>query len=471
MDVLVIGGGPAGVAAAVRARELGAAVTLLEAQRIGGTSINDGPAPVRTLARAARLVRDAGAWDIFGLRGSAPTIDLRAVLENATRVAAYAHEEKHLAATLRQNGITLYEGVGPATFRDAHTVALADQRRFAADSIIIAAGGHGRKPPIPGNELGLTYADLWSLTALPASVAVVGGAATGCQLASIFADFGCAVTLIEAGPELHRDADVALKHGLTAAFQKRGMRVITDAWAERLAEGAAGITLRYRQGDVPAQLTVAAVFFAVGWSGNLTPLTPEAAGIATARSYITTNDYLQTSQPSIYAVGDINGQSMLVQSAKYEGRIAAENAVLEPHRRFIHTVVPWGSFTDPEYASVGLSEAEALEHHDIGIATIHYADLLRPVADARPDGFCKLIVDRHQRYILGAHVLGEYAVEVIQVAAACMVAGMRVEQLAEIQFAYPTFTEALGIAAQQLARELGIVPTAPNWDTFAQVHL
>ncbi|MGO8947487.1 MAG: dihydrolipoyl dehydrogenase family protein [Ktedonobacterales bacterium] len=463
--LIVLGGGPAGITAALRARELGAAVTLIESKRVGGTSVNEGPAPVRTLARAARLLRDTKSWPTFGLVGEPPRVDLAAVLANADRVANYAHEKKHLAEHLRASGIEVIEGRGPATFQDPHTISTSDGRSWQAESYIIAVGGHGQMLPIPGSELGLTYNDIRNLKALPAQVAVVGGASTGCQLASIFADFGCRVTLIEFTPQLVPQEDEAVSAGLAREFRKRGMTVIVGGRAERLERMPAGIRLYYHAtGDQGSEVTVGAVFFAVGWPGNIERLGVDAAGLKTDRSYIVVNDYLQSSVPYIYAAGDVNGRSMLVPSAVHEGQIAAENAVLGPHRRLTHDVVPHGSFTDPEYASVGLTEREAREHYQIAVATVQYDELLRPVADAHPEGFCKLIVDRRQRHILGAHVLGGYSAEVIQTVAACMAAGMRIEQLAELQLAYPTFTEAVGLAARRLVRELGVVPMAPSWE-------
>jgi pyruvate/2-oxoglutarate dehydrogenase complex dihydrolipoamide dehydrogenase (E3) component len=463
MRLLILGGGPAGAAAALQARELNADVTLLESKRVGGTSINEGPAPVRTLARAARLARDAGSWETFGLKGARPEIDLAAVLANARRVALYAHEKKHLAEYIRSTGVELIEGVGPAQFLDQHTVGVADGRTWQADKIIIAVGGHGRVLPVPGAELGLTYSDIWTLKQLPATVAVVGGAATGCQLASILEDFGCQVYLLELAPRLIPQEDEDIAVALAAAFQQQCTTVITGAETERLEKTPGGIQLHYRKQERPASLTVDAVFFAAGWPGNVDSLNLAAAHAVTERSYIPVNDYLQSNVPHIFAAGDINGQSMLVQSARYEGRIAAENAVLGPYRHFTHEIVPSGSFTDPEYASVGLTEAQARQQYDCAVAVVHYDDLLRPVIDAHPEGFCKLIVERPRRYILGAHVIGEYSVEIIQMVAACMASGMRVEQLAELQLAYPTFTEAVGLAAQKLVRDLGLAPLPQLW--------
>jgi pyruvate/2-oxoglutarate dehydrogenase complex dihydrolipoamide dehydrogenase (E3) component len=463
MKLIVLGGGPAGLTAALQARELHAEVTLLESKRVGGTSINDGPAPVRTLARAARLARDAGSWETFGLRGARPQIDLAAVLANAKRVALYAHEKKHMAEYISSTGIELIEGVGLARFLDQHTVSVADGRTWQADKFVIAVGGHGQVLPLPGAELALTYSDLWSLTQLPTSVAIIGGAATGCQLASILEDFGCQVYLLELAPRLIPQEDEDISLALADAFGKQHMMVITGAQTERLEKTGDGIRLYYRKQGRLESLNVGAVFFATGWPGNVDALNLAAVGVETERSYIPVNHYLQSNVPHIFAAGDINGQSMLVQSARHEGRIAAENAVLGPYHRFTHEIVPSGSFTDPEYASVGLTEAQARQQYDCAVAVVQYDDLLRPVADNHPEGFCKLIAERRHRYILGAHVIGEYSVEIIQMVAACMASGMRVEQVAELQLAYPTFTEAVGMAAQKLVRELGLAPLPQLW--------
>jgi dihydrolipoamide dehydrogenase len=416
-------------------------------------------------------MRDTASWSTFGLRGPRPEVDLGAVLANANRVANYACEKKNLADVVRRSGVELIEGSGPATFRDTHTVALADGRTWQAERCVIAVGGHGRKLSIPGGELALTYDDVRGLQQLPASVAVIGAADTGCQLASIFEDFGCRVTVLEAGPRLHPRADEDISAGLEAAFRQQGIDVITSATTERLEPVMGGIGLQYRQAERQKSLTVDAVLCAVGWPANTEPLSLASVGVETDRGYIPVNDYLQTNVPHVFAAGDVNGRSMLVQSASYEGRLAAENAVIGPHRQLLHEIVPSGGFTDPEYASVGLTEAEARQHYDCAVSTIRYDVVARAVIDGRADGFCKLIVDRGQRHIVGAHVLGEYSAEVIQVVAACMAGGMRVEQVAEIQFAYPTFAEAIGLAARRLALELGVIPVAPEWSSLAPLPI
>src|SRR5262245_51642532 len=184
LRVLVLGGGPAGLSAALHATELGAEVTLVERGRVGGTALNSGPAPVRTLARAARLVRDWSSWETFGLSGARPEVDVAATLANAQRVADYAYERRRVAEHLRSQGVELVEEVGEARFLDAGTITAADGRRWSADRIIIAVGGRAGRLPIPGAERGLTYEDVRRLTALPDRVCVIGAADTGCQLTS-----------------------------------------------------------------------------------------------------------------------------------------------------------------------------------------------------------------------------------------------------------------------------------------------
>ena len=462
-SLLVIGGGPAGITAALQGRELGAQVTLLESGQIGGTSLNRGPAPVRTLARAARLARDHSSWATFGLEGPPPVPNLPAVMANSERVARYAHDKKDMAGHLRRHGIDLVEDLGPVGFTSPHTVTADGARTWSADRIIVAVGGHAGRLQIPGAELALTYEDIPSLTSLPDRVAIVGGADTGCQMASIFEDFGINTTLFEAGPSLVPAADASVSADLIDAFRARGMNVHTQTLVEALSSDGGAIRVDYRCGTERAHLTTDAVFFAVGWPASLGDLNLAAAGVRATPAAIPVDDYLRTNVEHIFAAGDVNGRSMVVQTARMEGRLAATNAILGATRQASYDVVPSGSFTDPEYGRVGLTEAQAAEHHDVVVGIARYDDLLRPVADGRPDGFCKLIVDRQTHAVLGAHVLGEYSAETVQTVAACMAAGLTVEHVAELQLAFPTFTEGVSMAAQKICRGLGIGNFPQAW--------
>lgn len=466
MRVVVIGGGPAGVSAALHGAELGAQVTLVERGRVGGTALNRGPAPVRTLARAARLVRDWHSWEAFGLRGPRPEVDVAATLANAQRVAGYLYERKRIADHIRSAGVDLVEDAGDARFVDANTIAVADGRTWTADRVIIAVGGRPGRLQIPGAEFGLTYEDLRGLSSLPERVCVIGAAGTGCQLTSILADFGCDVTLVEYGPRIVPRADVEVSVALEHAFRGRDIHVITSSAVQGLEPVQHGVRVVYGVGDESRTVDVDAAFFAVGWPGNADVVDAAAAGVATRGGYAIVDDFAATTVPHIFAAGDVDGNSMLVSSATLEGRVAAENAVLGARRRVVHEIVPAGSFTDPEYGSVGLTEVQARARHECVVAVARYEDMLRPVADGQPEGFCKLIVDKTHRRIVGAHVFGEYSAEVIQMVAACMAGGLRIDDVAELQFAYPTFTEGVSQAAQMVVNQLRDRPVPHLWSSL-----
>jgi len=470
-DVIVLGGGPAGAAAALRARELGATVALVERDRLGGVCTNDGCVPTRALAKAARLVRDTDQFADYGLDGPRPAVDFRRVLAKAAATVELVHQLKALPERLERAGIRLIAGTGTARFADAHTIAIGDGRdQLRAESIIVCVGGHARRLPFPGSEQAVTHSDIWAFEALPASALVVGGSATGCQLASVLAAFGSQVTLLETADRLLGAEDQAVSEAVADAFRRRGIGVETGVERlERLERRDRGaLRLRWRGRGEPRAADADAVLLAVGWPGNLEELRLDAAGIRTEGGYIKVDDRLRTSAANVWAAGDVNGHMMLVQTAEAEARLAAEHAVLAARPRpaagprapgvapRLLRVVPRGGFTDPEYASVGLTQAEAETVQGGYVAAVaRYADLERAVIDGHTEGFAKLLVSRSDRRILGAHVVGEQAVEVVQIAAAAMAAEQPVEQLAGLQFAYPTFTAIIGLAARQAARRLG----------------
>ena len=450
-EVVVVGGGPAGVTAALRASELGATVALVERGNMGGTCTNDGCVPTRVLAKAARLVRDAQQFADYGLEGEPPQVDFSRLLNRTQRVVYEVQEKKQLRGRLEAAGVRVLDRTGDARFLDENTLALASGTTLEAEKFILCAGGHARRLSFPGSEHALTHSDVWTMKALSSSVAVVGGAATGCQLASVFAAFGARVHLLDVAPRLLPGEDGAISRGMTEAVERRGIERTNG-----------GVRLFYSWGGEERQLEVGAVVLAVGWPGNVEPLNLGAAGVETGRGYVRVDDSLRTSAPHVFAAGDATGRMMLVQSATHEGEIAAENAVLGGSRTLKHAVVPHGGFTDPEYGSVGPSEEQARREDDCAVAVVPYADLDRGVIDGHTHGMCKLLVSRETRRILGAHIVGEQAVEVVQVVATAMRAGMRVEQLADLELAYPTFTAVVGIAARRIARELGVVPVSPG---------
>lgn len=472
VTVIVVGGGPAGVTAALRARELGAEVTVVERARLGGTCTNDGCVPTRVLAKAARLAREAQHFGDYGLSATQPSLDFERLIARTQSIVYQIHEKKQIKDHLTQTGIQVYDGVGSAAFRDPYTLELADGQRMQADRFILCAGGRARRIPFPGSEHALTNHDVWSLKKLPASITIVGSAATGCQLASIFAAFGVQVCLLEVHHRILGAEDELVSRVMQAAFESRGMQVYTSTkGVESLQPAPGGLRLSFTHQGQPSSLTTQAVILAVGWAGNFDTLNLEAAGVTAERSYILVNDYMQTSTAHIFAAGDITGRMMLVQSGSYDGRIAAENAVLGIGQPYKHSIVPHGGFTDPEYGSVGLTEAQA---QAAGIeyicASVPYVDLDRAVIDGHSEGFCKLLVAQENHRLLGAHIVGEQALESIQLVAAGMAADMWVEQLAELEIAYPTYAAAVGVAARRIVHKLGVMPVSPQWRALGRPH-
>lgn len=457
-DVVVIGGGPAGVTAALRARALGASVALVERGNLGGTCTNDGCVPTRMLAKAARLVRDADQYASFALVGERPWVDFPGLLQRTQELVYRVHEKKQLRSHLVDAGVKVLSGVGQARFTDPHTLLLEAGgfgQALQGSHFIICAGGQARRLSFPGSEYALTHSDVWSMKRLPASVAIVGGAATGCQLASVFASFGSRVHLLEVMPRLLGVEDASVSQAMEAAFSRHGIEVVTGiGGVERIEQAEDGYALSFKQGADTQTLGVEVVIMAVGWPGNIDTLNLPAAGVESERGYIVVDDTLRTTASHIYAAGDITGRMMLVQSATGEGTVAAENAVLGLARSYTHSIVPHGGFTDPEYGSVGLTEVQARAGRDCAVATVPYSDLDRAIIDGHPEGFCKLIADRRTHRIVGAHVVGEQAVEVVQIVAAGMAAGMKVEQLASLELSYPTFASAVGLAARQILGEM-----------------
>lgn len=470
-DVTVIGGGPAGVTAALRARELGATVALVERKRLGGICTNDGCVPTRALAKTARLMRDSEQFEQYGLISERPRVDFSRLMARTQQIVYQVHEKKQLIDHLTNAGVTVLTGTGGASFVDEHTLALPDGSRLESQKFIICAGGHARRFDFPGSEQALTHHDVWSLARLPRSVAIIGGAATGCQLASIFLAFGVHVTVLERAARILGAEDETISQTIEQAFRQRGMRIVTGIdGIDRIDKTDDGLRLSYTHELRPTTITTEAVILAVGWEGNLKTLNLSAANVQTEGGYTVVDDYLRTSTPHIFAAGDITGRIMLVQSSGYEGRIAAENAMLGPTQPYGHHIVPHGGFTDPEYGSVGLTEAQAREQEPCIVAVVPYADMDRAVIDGHTQGVCKLIVSEETHRILGAHIVGEQALETVQLVAAGMAADRWVEHLADLEIAYPTYAAVVGLAARKIVRDLGVMPLSPQWRALSKLH-
>lgn len=459
-DVAVVGAGPAGTMAALRAADLGARTVLVTRGAFGGMAANDGPVPVRTLAHAARLVREARALGRYGIQGVEPVLDYPRLLARVHEVVDEVRGQSALRAQLEALGVTICEEAGLTRFVSPHMLGSERGAVCRADRVVLCTGGVSRRLSLPGSELTATHSDAWSLTSVPPSMLVIGGGATGAQVASVFAAFGTRVELFEAGSRILKTEDEDVSHAVADAFRSSGIAVHEGFGSIVSFERVdGGVRMNFSSAGTLHAADAALVVLAVGWTADTTALQLAVPGVATdARGFVRVDERQRTSVPHVYAAGDITGGAMLLPQALQAGFVAGTNAANGPTATSATTVDPAGSFTDPEYAHVGLTEAAARGKHEVIAATVPYAHATRPIIDGRTDGFCKLIIGRRTGAILGCHVVGERAVDIVQIAAVAMAAGMRVEALAHVPFAFPTYAGILGRAAARAARSLGAAP-------------
>ena len=417
---------------------------------------NDGPVPVRTLAHAARLMREARQLGRYGISAGEPRLDYRRLLARVREVTGDVRAHALLRDELQHAGVTLHEHAGTARFVEPHVIESDNGPRLRAANIILCTGGVSRQLPVPGFELTCTHSDAWRLESAPDSLLVIGAGATGVQVASIFNAFESRVTLFEAAPRILMSEDEQVSGAMSTALQTSGVRVLEGAGTiERFEPSPAGVRLVYSRGDAEVQIDATLAVVAVGWVANTDPLDLPVAGVETdPRGYIKVDSQLRTTARGIYAAGDVTGHLMVVHEAAREAYLAATNATVGTTEVLPAEVSPLGSFTDPEYASVGLTEATARETHDVVVGEERFESMPRPIIDGRPTGFCKLVVDREEHNILGCHIVGERAVELAQLAALAVASGTKVEQLALVPFSFPTYANALGRAAVRAARQL-----------------
>jgi pyruvate/2-oxoglutarate dehydrogenase complex dihydrolipoamide dehydrogenase (E3) component len=448
--------------AALRAADLGARTALITDGAFGGMAANDGPVPVRTLAHAARLLRDARQLGRYGVATGDARLDYPRLLERVREVVSEVSAASALRAQVEAAGATVHEHVGRARFEGPTILATAAGPRFSAEQIILCIGGVSRRLPVPGFELTATHSDAWSLAAIPESMIVVGAGATGAQVASVFNAFGARVQLFQAGERILPTEEPEVSAAVAEAFRASGIEVHegfgTIVRFERTERG--GVRMVYERDGVGGSAEAALVVTAVGWSTGAHDLDLAAAGVATdARGFVRVDGYQRTSADHIYAAGDVTGGLMLAGQALEAGFVAATNAVRGASASATEGIAPVGSFTDPEYAQVGLGEAEARKTHQVEVVTVDFARMTRAIIDGRTYGFCKLIVDCASRRILGCHIVGERAVDTVQVAAVAMAAGLRVDEFARIPMSFPTYAGVLGraviVAARRLSRSDG----------------
>jgi pyruvate/2-oxoglutarate dehydrogenase complex dihydrolipoamide dehydrogenase (E3) component len=411
-------------------------------------------------------MREARQMSRYGISAGEPVLDYALLLDRVSEVTADVGTHSVLRKELLESNVAIYEHAGAARFIDPHVIGSEHSPRLSSEKIILCTGGEARPLDVPGFELTSTHSDAWRLSATPPSTLVIGAGATGIQVASIFRAFGSDVTVFEAAPRILMSEDEDVSDAISAGLGTAGVQIVADAGTiERFEPCATGVRLIYETEGAGRTVEATVAVVAVGWVANTAALNLAAAGVRTdQRGYLEVDSECRTTVPHIFAAGDITGRRMVVHEAAREAYIAATNAALGSALTLSTDVSPIGSFTDPEYASVGLTEASARATRDVIVATQPFESMPRPIIDGRPAGFCKLIVDRELHTIIGCHIVGERAVELAQLGAVAMASEMKVEQLALVPFSFPTYANAMGRAAVAAAGQLSLPPAWAEGD-------
>lgn len=449
MKITIIGAGPGGYETAIEAAKKGIEVTVISDGPLGGTCLNEGCIPTKVLCAAVETLEKARRSSEFisGTDGLHP--DFPALMKRKEEVV---HQLRGGVEFLLNNKlITLLHGRG--TVVDGHTVkvALAEggETEVVSDYIIVATGSVPAILPVPGNDLPgvITSTELLSIPAAPSSLAIIGGGVIGLEFASVFAALGTEVTVIEYFkdiiPRFDGDISSRLKRSLTA----RGIRIETSAKVESIESAGEGLTVSWTGLKGPGSVTAEKVLMAVGRRPN-----PSAFGsfpVEMNRSAVAVNGYMQTSVPTVYAIGDVTGGYMLAHVATFQGKrvinhILAGQPASGPVDGIRLDVVPAAVFTLPEAATVGKTGEECKAAGiPVKVHKAMYGANGKAVAIGEPEGFCKIIVSEEDGRILGCHILGAHASDLIHEAAALMNAGATLDTLRSSIHAHPTLSEIL----------------------------
>lgn len=447
-DVAIIGGGPGGYVAAIKAAQLGGKVCLIEKAEFGGTCLNRGCIPTKTLFSVARLatqVQDAAG---FGLKIHGVEVDYPQVL--AHKNATVKQLNGGIGKLLKGNDVHSINGIGTLTSRNTIEAVKPDGTRveIAAERIIIATGSEPANIPVfeIDERQVLTTTGGLELTELPSSMIIIGGGVSGCEFASIFNGLGCQVTILELLPTILAAEDKQIVRQLRVFMKRKGIEIQTKANVTRVEKCETGVTATLDSGD---KISAEKMLISIGRKLNSEGVGLETVGIrASADGRIIVNDQMETNVPGIYAVGDVASRYLLAHVASAEGVVAAQNC-MGGRARMDYSTVPWCVFTIPELARVGMTEEEATnEGYEIKIGRFPYAASGKALGMRESEGFVKIISDSESEDILGVHILGAHASDLIHEAVVAIRLGASVGDLAHTIHAHPTLAEAVMESAE-----------------------
>ena len=451
-DLVVIGGGTAGLVTAAGAAGLGATVALIERDKLGGDCLNTGCVPSKALLAAAHAAAAVTRGAAFGVSATLNAVDFAAVMARvrATRAAIAPHD-----SAARFAGLGVHVFFGSAAFTSPSSVDV-NGTRLSFSRAVIATGARPAMPDIDGlhGPGVLTSESIFELAAQPRRLAILGGGAVGCELAQAFARLGTRVYLLEASPRLlpREDADAAAV--VRDALQREGVAVMTGATAHHAAARAEGWQLTITRGAISDALDVDHVLVAVGRRANTETLALADAGVATdPHGRVRVNDFLQTANRRIYAAGDVCLPWQFTHAADWSARLVIRNALFAGRARVSGLVLPRATFTDPELAAIGLTTEEAQAR---GVAVtpfdVPFASVDRAMTDGRTRGFLRVLVRRGSDRILGATIVGPRAGELVSEIAVAMRANMGLAGLSNVVHPYPGYADAIRRAADACNR-------------------
>ena len=455
-DLVIVGGGSAGFAAAIKAADLGARVAMAESGTVGGTCVNVGCVPSKTLIRAAEAQHRRVHHGFRGIPRTDGRPDWPTVRAEKDALVAELRRSKYENVLRAYPSITLFEE--RATLLSGRQLGLGSGRTITAGKIVVTTGASPWLPPIPGlSEVGyLDSASAMALERLPESLVVIGAGAVGLELAQMFARLGVRVTALEALPRVVPAEDSDVGNALGDYLRSEGLEVHTDIRIDRVSRGSDGYMVQFRAGREARTTRAGQLLVATGRRANTAGLGLEGIGVTLGKKgEIVVNEFLQTTNPDLYAAGDVIGDPMLVYVAAYGGALAAENALTGNGRRYDLSALPKVTFTDPAVSSVGLTEDQARAQGIEPLASkLPLEHVARALAARDTRGFIKLVADAGTKKIIGAHILAAEAGEMVTEPALAIKFGLTIEDLTSTFHPYLTLSEGIKLAAQAFTTDV-----------------
>ena len=455
-DAVIIGAGEAGALIANLAVDAGKRVALVYREPYGSTCLNVGCVPSKYLihrARVAHLVRTA---ERFGVHAGAPRVDLAAIVR-AKKEMLDTHRRESFQAAEGEERVTLVAGT--ARFRSASEVAVGD-RLLTAERIFIATGLRPTIPRIEGLDRVryFTNEDLMDLPTVPPRLVVVGGGYVACELGQAYARFGSRVTIVQSRARLLPNEEPDVSEVLKDAFEREGIAVMLDHRAAHIEPGGDGfrLTVRSREGD-ERSIEGSHLLLAAGRRPNTDDLDLDAAGVATdEKGFVRVDDGFETTAPGVFAAGDVLGKQPFTRVSQEEARAAYANAFENAGVRLDRGSLGHAIFTDPEVGSVGMTEAAARDAgHDVAAGYVTFEQITKADLIGETHGFIKYVVDKHTRRLLGAHVIGPQAADLLYAATLLMKQQLPLDALATTVGIFPTLSEGIEGSARALLARLG----------------